>query len=744
MRINHRWTWVWMVGLAALACSKDAAGPTVCGAQTCNDRQVCATDSAAGCVCREQYAGADCSSCAAGYTAGAGGACTATAISCADASPCGPHGTCMAGTGGDACNCEPGYAGRACQTCAVGYQDNDRDGVCTTSCASTSCTAAQTCSDSSGTAHCACPGNHTGPSCDHCPVGWTPRPADNVCVQGCTLGGSGCGVRKTCDPSLGVCVCQAGYSGDQCDGCATGYQDNNHDGTCTAGCAMMTCPTGQSCNDSSGTARCACPADRMGTNCEQCLAGWVMRPSDGSCVQTCATLTCSARRTCEETQGAATCACQPGYAGPNCTACAAGYFPVGSGQCAREAPAGTTLLGAGTVGGGEYLLALDPIAGTATPLRPEAGLSGMRLAADLLHGRVFAATSAAVGDLDLFTGVLTPLARLESTGALTFGSKALWTLGSATPTVLERIDVINGAIIHAGPANPPVGSLAWPGDGATVLLARPPTAGTNGADLDSIDLGTVAVTPIGPLVDDGTGLRPADTRVGLSFDADGRLFLVTHLGRSAEAVVTDHCRKTAAGLGYTGYDDAPITSLVVTYDGIGAGQTRVLTARGGSGKEILAYASYGHRAAGKATVQVQSANPDAFVCLSTYEEVLELQLAPATARYTAIAVAGYRPTLTLVVDGPVPAVTRPTLHVCAPNGTVAPAFNGANGGQPFSRVYSASQWSALRLPSYAGAWDSDTGAASVLIEVDLATRMRKRVVSFPGVELFPTLAPWSP
>jgi hypothetical protein len=730
------------------SCGKEAGGPSVCGVQMCTERQVCATSSSpARCVCRPEFSATDCASCARGYTMGGDGACTPVEISCGDGpGVCGTHGTCMPGVSGDVCTCQPGYGGRVCQTCAEGYQDNDRDGRCTVACAGTTCPAMQTCSDATGSARCACPGNRIGTNCDQCPAGWMLRAADGVCVQTCASATASCGSKKTCDTSQGVCVCQAAYTGDQCEACAPGYQDNNHDGTCSASCAMMVCPTGQSCADSTGTARCACPASRTGTSCELCLSGWVMRPSDGTCVQTCGSLACGARRTCDETQGAPVCVCQPGYTGADCAGCAPGYLADGGGQCVRPAPAGTTLLGAGRVGGGEYLLALDPAAGTATPLRLVTGLASQRLAADLGGRTIYSVTSTAVNRLDLPTGRLTALATLQSTAALAFGGGALYTFGSAAPYLLKRIDPGSGAVTDIGPTNLSSGSgstgLAW--QSGALLLARPPSAGTNGAELARIDAATAAVTTLGPLADDGTGLRPGDSRVGMALDAGGRLFLATRLGRSAAEVLADHCRKVATGLGYAGYDTAPITTAAIAYDGIGAGVTRVLGPQNPAGKEILAYASYGHRTSAKATIRIESANPDVFVCISTYEEVLELQVSPATARFSAIAVTGYRPALTLLVDGSVPPVARPTLHVCAPSGTVAPAFNGAAGGYQFSRVYTSSEWSALRLPSYAMAWDSDAAAPSVLIEVDLATRSRKRVITFPGVDLYPTIAPWAP
>jgi hypothetical protein len=205
-------------------------------------------------------------------------------------------------------------------------------------------------------------------------------------------------------------------------------------------------------------------------------------------------------------------------------------------------------------------------------------------------------------------------------------------------------------------------------------------------------------------------------------------------------VVIDHCRKTAAGLGYTGYEAAPFTTLAISQTGIGAGVTRVLTSKQTAGPEMIAYASSGVRLAAKAMVRVETTNPDAFVCLSTYEETLELQIPGATARFAAIALSGYRPTLSLVVEGSFPAVTKPVLHVHQVSGSPPLVFSA----YAFSKVYSATDWSKLTLPVYASAWTTDLAAPVVLIELDLTTRTMKRQLTFPQVELFPNIAPWTP
>jgi len=74
------------------------------------------------CDCDPGYAGTLCDRCAEGYVA-LGLECV-PAAGCAD-SPC-IHGTCRPGTGDDfTCDCDTGYAGALCDRCAAGYHVED-------------------------------------------------------------------------------------------------------------------------------------------------------------------------------------------------------------------------------------------------------------------------------------------------------------------------------------------------------------------------------------------------------------------------------------------------------------------------------------------------------------------------------------------------------------------------------------------------------------------------------------------
>jgi hypothetical protein len=576
-----------------------------------------------------------------------------------------------------------------------------------------------------------------------CPAGWVLRQADNTCVQTCAASGAGCGARRTCDAAAGVCVCQAGYTGAACDTCAEGFQDNDRNGSCTPSCAMTTCPGAQLCSDTMGTARCACPGNKTGANCDQCPTGWVVRPSDGACVQTCTSVgpTCGARRTCDDSSGTPTCVCQPGFAGDTCTACAAGYTSDGAGQCVRSAPPGTTLLGAGRFQGADYLLAIDPVAGTATALRPVPGLGSLRFTTDPQSKAIYTSNGSAIHRLDPTTGRSTLVATATSTSGLAFLGGALYTVGTLSPFLLKRIDLATAGVADVGPTQvSAVQAMAVDPAGA-LLVATPPVAPrNNGAELLRVDAATGMTQKAGALEVEGERLRPGDPRSALAFDATGKLFMVLRLGRTPEQLLADYCRRLASGLGYAGYDRAPLTSVTIEYNGVGPGATRPLGARGTMGKEIVAYLSYGRRTAAKGTLRVETTNPEAFLCVSTYEEVLELHLPVAEARFAGIGLSGHQPTFSLVVDGSVPPVTAPSLHVHPNRGTAAPAFSAYQ----LSKVYTAAEWQQRGLTPTVSAWDTDTTAPALLVEVDPTTLVLKRSIGLPGVELFPLLAPFTP
>ncbi len=620
-------------------------------------------------------------------------------------------------------------------------------------CEALKCNERQVCDTSTTPVSCKCQDAYTGTTCASCAPGYASVNGSCAPVSiNCTTNPSVCGSRGTCVRGGSVlgdaCVCHPGYEGNACGSCAPGYQKMGTVCQPTCATAMLTCAAPKVCADVSGKATCVCPGNRTGLNCDQCPTGYVLRAADDTCVQTCSSIgTCSAHKRCDDSSGIPTCVCADPWTGDTCNSCIAGYMPDGTGNCVRNAPAGTTLIAGGRYQGTDYLIAINPNANPpmAIPMRPLANLTNLRLVTDVANRTIYTVSTNSISRLDGTTGQPTPVAStLPAMQSACFGGGGLYTIGSISPYLLTRIDPATGARSDLGPttlvgAQGMIG-LTWESAGK-MLYARPPTSTqTNGAELFQVDAANGSPTMLGPLTMEANRLRPQDTRMSVAVDAGGKAFLATRIGRLPDEVVIDHCRKMAAGLGYTGYEAAPFSTLEISQTGIGAGMTRVLTSKQAAGPEIIAYASSGVRLAAKAMVRIETTNPDAFVCLSSYEETLELQIPGATARFAAIALSGYRPTLSLVVEGSFPAVTKPVLHVHQASGTPPSVFTA----YAFSKVYTTTDWSKLTLPVYASAWTTDLAAPVVLIELDLTTRTMKRQLTFPQIELFPNIAPWTP
>lgn len=250
----------------SVSCGGNSDGPTTCGATVCGPRQACdAATSPPACRCLEAYTGADCTSCARGFEKAIDGSCQAVAIDCTkNASICGRHGACsVTGTGLDQCTCATGYAGRTCQTCTTGFQDNDNDGDCTATCAALvtmmSCAPPLVCSDATGSAQCACPPNSTGASCERCLTGFK-RAADNTCVK-----------------------CPDNTIGEKCDQCRTGFV-MTPDGQCAKSCTAAECGTNGICDTTKPIPACVCKPGYAGTGCSECDGGYTRDAASGLCL----------------------------------------------------------------------------------------------------------------------------------------------------------------------------------------------------------------------------------------------------------------------------------------------------------------------------------------------------------------------------------------------------------------------------------------------------------------------------
>jgi beta-lactamase superfamily II metal-dependent hydrolase len=333
---------------AGLNCERCAAGyhedgssnclpDEYCGPNTCNGHGECDdSDNKITCSCEPEYKGDHCDECQTGYQDNDGdGSCKPSCLT-ADLG-CGDHGQCVDTSGTAVCLCEPAYQGPTCQSCASGYQDNDNNGSCLVNCslAGLECGAHGHCTDSSGAAVCECDSGYAGASCQTCAAGYQDNDNNGSCLPNCTSASLDCSGHGNCNDSSGtaVCECDTGYAGTACQNCAAGYQDNDNNGSCLQNCSLadIDCGSQGHCEDNSGLALCVCNQGYTGNSCQYCATGYQDNDDNGSCLPNCLTadLYCGQHGHCDDSSGTAACDCDMGYAGQDCQSCATGFHPEG-------------------------------------------------------------------------------------------------------------------------------------------------------------------------------------------------------------------------------------------------------------------------------------------------------------------------------------------------------------------------------------------------------------------------------
>jgi len=274
------------------------------------------------------------------------------------ANSCENGGTCSDASGAVVCDCAPGYAGATCSSCASGFQNNHGSTACQRDCESSGlgdCSGHGACSDADGTAACTCNPGYAGTTCETCATNYQDNDHDGTCSLTCaavsTL--SVCSGHGTCSDASGsfTCTCLTGYTGAACNACASGYQDRDGDGSCLANCATaaLSCSGHASCVDTSGAAICSCAAGYTGSACKSCASGYQDNDGNGSCTANCETvaLSCVPNSGCTDASGTAMCACNVGYTGVSCTKCTTGYQDNdNNGTCTQDCTAAPACTGA--------------------------------------------------------------------------------------------------------------------------------------------------------------------------------------------------------------------------------------------------------------------------------------------------------------------------------------------------------------------------------------------------------------
>ena len=270
------------------------------GAGGCVDIDECATSNG-GCdaltSCTNTPGSRTCGACPGGYT-GDGEVGCVNVDECATANG-GCAQTCTDAPGSFSCSCDPGYTLNA-----DGASCDDVD-----ECATANGGCAQTCTNSAGSFSCSCdPGytlNGDGASCDD--------------VDECATANGGCG-----DATMYACTNVVG--GPPTCSCASGYQDNDMNGTCEATCATAAAGDGYegtcsgcgtsaaSWNTARNNARSACVASGCSEGCSLSMSAGDNCGFDGSingyrCTSYCGAppLTCGSGESCDDASGTATC-----------------------------------------------------------------------------------------------------------------------------------------------------------------------------------------------------------------------------------------------------------------------------------------------------------------------------------------------------------------------------------------------------------------------------------------------------
>ncbi|XP_069099253.1 laminin subunit alpha-5 isoform X1 [Pleurodeles waltl] len=292
-------------GLYCESCAAGHFGP-YCQACDCTGPGVFdgSCDSESGqCACRSGFEGVACNTCAPGFFNYP--LCQLCGCSVVGTLPegCDPAGRCI---------CKPEYTGPRCDQCIVGYHSYPYCQAC-------SCdprgSVDNTCSQ---TGHCQCHPNYAGPTCNQCAHGFYGYPSCTACQ--CSIDGS---LHSTCDPVTGACSCLAKVTGQRCDVCVPGAYGFPR---CEVGSCNPAGSTNLELSPTSGS--CQCRGFVEGLACDRCKPlYWNLTPENP---EGCTSCLCDSRGSAsgvaECHQGSGQCFCKPNICSRSCSVCRDGFF----------------------------------------------------------------------------------------------------------------------------------------------------------------------------------------------------------------------------------------------------------------------------------------------------------------------------------------------------------------------------------------------------------------------------------
>ncbi len=724
-----------LLAAALTACESSESGLLSCGTEVCGPRQECdrSSNDEPTCVCEPGYVGEACDVCASGYRRTADRLCVLIAIDCDDNPEiCGTHGRCApTGTpesGDDFCDCDDHYAGRLCEQCDDGYQDNDFNETCEPDCstADLDCPGARICSDDSGLPLCTCLDGTTGDDCEFCALGF--RSNESRCVPTCAALGLVCEANEYCsdEGDVAECRCLPGYAGATCSTCDEGYDDSLREGECLPTCevAELSCGDHSNCADDVGFAYCQCDVGWAGVTCDECAVGHegescsdcsdgYLRIGDDSCESDCMVSGCPEGQHCANQAGVLGCVCDLGYTGDDCSDCDVGFAADGNGHCTAAVSSSFTLVGGALVEGTESLVAINPANAAVDPLRTFAR-SG--IAYDPASQTLFVATAEEVGSLDLNSNEVTTIASLAqgAGGAALVFDLDLGTLVSVDASgQLASID--DGTSTVIGATELIVADLAYDSAGTRLLAA---TTG-DAPELYELALADASASKLGDL--------PSGT-TGITYTATGELIALQAIALSSGDARIETCRRAISNLGIEGYERAAGTAIEPT----SATLSVTLDNQRSAGVELVALGLSG--ADSRRSVAVEGDNPDAVFCIATESEATDVTVA-ASARFRTLIYYSSSGDLDLVVESGLPVPQTPTI-------LVGPGASIAASDHPAVREYSASEWEDRRLPT---GDITDVLGAGALLELDPTDASVLATIPLdPGIVPSGTLAPWIP
>ncbi len=584
---------------------------------------------------------------------------------------------------------------------------------------------------------CVCREQFSGGSCEVCAPGYEENgercdPIEINCADDPCVGGT-C-ERNASDPD--TCTCGEGYAGPTCAQCGAGFQDNDENGTCLPSCSSTTellCEDYQVCRDSSGTASCGCPLGMGGALCEGCESGYY-RLGDGPCMPSCAVIeSCGENAHCVDvTDDGASCTCLPGFGGQGCASCAEGFIQKAD-HCVA-APQSGQLVGIANIAGYATLARIDATSGRVEPIfaleQPEGfsedafgplgdPLNGWNaVTRDPDSGRYWLSYSKRVGDsaTDYFLMSLEPDATptiyddMYFRGRIAFvpDDNAIYGLYSAGVITLAKFDIATGTMTSMGVTGIADGggtnltSLVWEPETKKLLAYGSEHQGNTG--FYEIDRSTGVGSFVREL--DLSALPQLDgfSEPGIPSMADGpdgSLFVVTSRSHDAESWQEVQCRELAKRAGYSESEAAAFTG---SPDGFRSETSPiVIESAQNQGPEIVAVTGY---IGDPVEVQIATSNPDAFLCLVTFEGEFALRVM-ADAKFALGVLHSYRNFVKVAVDEayvpPVPAPIYTNITVASPDAQLSgkeeidPSFLGH---ADVFRILTRRQWADRRFDEY--------------------------------------------